>query len=94
VTLSTGTVALAAASFGKDWFYRGWLIHTVFGITVTFVLNLGVSFSIAASVAMRACGVPWQDQLALLRYTFRSFLRSPGNFLLPQLNQAQNPDLG
>lgn len=38
--------------------------------------------------------LPWQDQLALLRYTFRSFLRSPGNFLLPPLNQAQNPDLG
>jgi site-specific recombinase len=83
VTLSTGTVTLAAASFGKDWFYRGWLIHTLFGIAVTFVLNLGVSFSIAASVAMRAYGVPWQNQLALLRYTLRSFLRSPGSFLLP-----------
>ena len=92
VTLSTGTVTLAAASFGKDWFYRGWLIHTVFGIAVTFVLNLGVSFSIAASIAMRAYGVPWHDQFALLRYVFRSFLSSPGSFLLPPLNQTQNAD--
>jgi len=92
VTLSTGTVTLAAASFGNDWFYRGWLIHTVFGIAVTFVLNLGVSFSIAASIALRAYGVPWQDQLALLRYVFRSFLSSPGSFLLPPLNQTQNAD--
>lgn len=83
VTLATGTVALAAASFGKDWLYRGWLIHTVFGIAVTFVLNLGVSFSIAASVAMRAYGVPWHDQLGLMRYTFTCFLKSPGSFLLP-----------
>lgn len=83
VTLSTGTLTLAAASFGRDWFYRGWLIHTLFGIAVTFVLNLGVSFSIAASVAMRAYGVPWQDQLGLMRYLIRSFLKSPGSFLLP-----------
>jgi site-specific recombinase len=88
VTLSTGTVTLAAASFGRDWFYRGWLSHTLFGIAVTFVLNLGVSFSIAASVAMRAYGVSWHDQLALMRYTFRSFLRSPGSFLLPPTNAS------
>jgi hypothetical protein len=47
-----------------------------------------------ASTWFRRVQLPWQDQLALLRYTFRSFLRSPGNFLLPPLNQAQNPDLG
>ena len=58
VTLSTGTLALAASSLGRNWLYRGWFIHTVFGIVTTFVLNLGVSFSIAASVAMKAYGVP------------------------------------
>jgi site-specific recombinase len=41
VTLNTGTLALAAASFGRDWLYRGWFIFTVFGIVVAFVLNLG-----------------------------------------------------
>jgi len=83
VTLSTGTLALAAASFGRDWLYRGWLIHSLFGIAVVFVLNLGVSFSIAAWVAFRAYGVSKEDQVGLIRYTLWSFLRSPGRFLFP-----------
>jgi site-specific recombinase len=83
VTLSTGTLALAAASFGKNWLYRGWFIYTVYGIAVTFVFNLGVSFSIAASVALRAYGVSGKEQLRLLRYTIRSFFRSPRRFLIP-----------
>jgi site-specific recombinase len=83
VTLSTGTLVLAAASFGREWLYRGWFIHTLLGIAVTFVLNLGVSFSIAASVALRAYGVTRREQLLLLKYTAASFLRSPRRFLIP-----------
>ena len=83
VTLSFGTAALAAASFGKNWLYRGWFTYTILGIAITFVLNLGVSFSIAASVAMKAYGVPRKDQLEVLRFTFKKFLRSPGQFLFP-----------
>jgi len=83
VTLSTGTLALAAASFGREWLYRGWFIHTVLGIAVTFILNLGVSFSIAAAVALRAYGVSGREQLLLLKYTAASFVRSPRRFLIP-----------
>ena len=90
VTLSTGTLALAAASFGRDWLYRGWFVYTVFGIAVTFVLNLGVSFSIAASVAMKAYGVPTSDQLRLLRHTVVSFIRSPHRFLFPPSGAADS----
>ena len=83
VTLSTGTLALAAASFGRDWLYRGWFLLTVVGVATTFVLNLGVSFSIAAAVAMTAYGVSRRDQFRLMRYTAASFLRSPRRFLIP-----------
>ena len=82
VTLSTGTLALAAASFGRDWLYRGWFTHAVIGIAVIFVLNLGVSFAIAAGVAMKAYNVSRRDQLRLIRYTAASFLRSPRRFLI------------
>jgi site-specific recombinase len=83
VTLSTGTLALAAASLGKEWLYRGWFIHTLFGIAVIFVLNLGVSFGIASWVALRAYDVPYSDQLQLLGYVVKSFFRSPWRFLYP-----------
>jgi site-specific recombinase len=86
VTLTTGTLALAAVSFGHDWLHRGWFIRTLYGIAVTFVLNLGVSFSIAAAVAMRAYGVSRADQLQLMRYTVKSFFKSPRRFLFPPRN--------
>jgi len=83
VTLNTGTLALAAVSFGRDFHYRGWFLYTVLGIAVTFVLNLTVSFSIAAWVALQAYGVPRQDRFQLMRHTLMSFLRSPRRFLVP-----------
>jgi site-specific recombinase len=86
VTLSTGTLALAAASLGRDWLYRGWFLHTVFGIAIIFVLNLGVSFGIASWVALRAYGVPRADQMQLLRYVVKSFCKSPRRFLYPRAN--------
>jgi site-specific recombinase len=94
VTLSTGTLALAAASFGREWLYRGWFIHTVLGIAAIFILNLGVSFSIAASVALRAYGVSRREQIRLLKYTAGSFLRSPRRFLIPSAQMwSQEPHM-
>ncbi len=61
-------------------------MHTIFGIAVTFVLNLGVSFSIAASVAMRAYGVSRADRLQVMWYTLKSFFKSPQRFLFPPRN--------
>jgi site-specific recombinase len=94
VTLSTGTLALAAASFGRDWLYRGWFLYTLLGIAVTFALNLGVSFSIAAAVAMRAYGVSRHEELRLMRYTARSFFRSPRRFLIPPAVARDQARLG
>ena len=50
---------------------------------MTFVLNLGVSFSIASFVALRAYDVSRRDQLLLLRYLLRQIIRSPLRFLFP-----------
>jgi site-specific recombinase len=88
VTLATGTLILAASTFGRDWLYRGWFLYTAIGVATTFVLNLGVSFSIAASVALRAYGVPRRDQFRLLRYTLVSFFRSPRRFLIPPVRMG------
>ncbi len=83
VTLSTGTLALAAARFGTSSFGHGWFYYALAGIGVTFVLNLGVSFSIASFVALRAYDVRGREQLLLLRYLLGQIVRSPLKFLFP-----------
>lgn len=83
VTLSTGTLALAAARFGTSSFGKDWFYSALAGIGVTFILNLGVSFSIASYVALRAYDVPGREQLLLLRFLLRQIARSPLKFLFP-----------
>ncbi len=83
VTLSTGTLALAAARFGTGSFEHGWLYYAIAGIGITFVLNLGVSFSIASIVALRAYDVPWEEQLQILRFLLREIVASPISFVFP-----------
>jgi site-specific recombinase len=83
VTLSTGTLALAAARFGTSSFGHDWFYYAMAGIAVTFVLNLGVSFSIASFVALRAYDVGRREQFLLLRYLLRQIVRSPLKFILP-----------
>jgi site-specific recombinase len=83
VTLSTGMVALAAAQYGVDALRQGWLYLAIAGIAVTFVLNLSVSFSIASVVALRAYSVPGAEQLQILRFVGRQFLRTPMQFIFP-----------
>lgn len=84
MTLSTGTLALAAARFGTSSFGHGWLYYAMAGIAITFVLNLGVSFSIASIVALRAYDVPRHEQIQILRFLGREFLESPISFLFPR----------
>ena len=50
---------------------------------MTFVLNLGVSFSIASYVALRAYDVSGKEQWLLIRYLLRQIVRSPLRFLYP-----------
>jgi site-specific recombinase len=91
VTLSTGTLALAAARFGTSSFGHDWFYYAIAGIGVTFVLNLGVSFSIASFVALRAYDVHAREQFLLLRYLMRQIVRSPLKFVFPIEREAVQP---
>jgi site-specific recombinase len=83
VTLSTGMLALAAATIDQDWIGHGALLRAVAGIGVMFVLNLSVSFLLSLANAARAYDLPRRDLFELLRRIVRRFVRSPGQFLLP-----------
>jgi site-specific recombinase len=84
VTLSTGTLALAAARFGTASLGDRWFLHAVGGIAVVFVLNLTVSFLIALFVALRAYSIGWQEQSRILGAIVREMVRSPRRFIVPQ----------
>jgi site-specific recombinase len=88
VTLSTGTLALAAARFGFVSLGRTWFYHAVAGIAVIFVLNLCVSFSISAFVALRAYNVQPAEQWRILRFIAEDALRSPLPFIFPKYRGA------
>lgn len=83
VTLSSGTLALAAARFGVQSLGRAWFYHAVEGLGVVFVLNLGVSFTIAGVVALRAYDVSLREQVAILRFLCLEAIKSPLKFVWP-----------
>jgi len=91
VTLSSGTLALAAARFGTASMGHRWFYHAVEGIVVIFVLNLTVSFTIAALVALRAYDVAPREQWTILRSLITGVLGSPLRFIVPVYNQDQLP---
>lgn len=91
VTLSSGTLALAAARFGTTSLGDRWFYHAVVGIGVIFVLNLFVSFTIAAFVALRAYDVGPREQWSILRFLVAGAVRSPLRFIVPMYSEDQAP---
>jgi site-specific recombinase len=91
VTLSSGTLALAAARFGVQSLGRSWFYHALEGLGVVFVLNLGVSFTIAGMVALRAYDVSLREQLSILRFLCQEVIKSPLRFVWPA-SKASAPD--
>jgi site-specific recombinase len=88
VTLSTGTLALATARFGTAQWGRLWVYHAIVGIAIVFVLNLAVSFTIAAYVALRAYSVSPREQWKILQFLTLEACRSPLRFLVPRYETA------
>lgn len=96
VTLSTGTLALAVAHFGARSMGRTWFYQAVGGIAVIFILNLWVSFSIAAYVGLRAYDVSGREQWEILRFLIINGLKSPLRFLWPDYlgrGKAREPEV-
>ena len=89
VTLSSGTLALAAARFGTASLGDRWFYHASLGIGVIFVLNLFTSFTIAAYVALRAYNVRAREQWAILRFLAIAAFRSPLRFVWPEFGGEQ-----
>jgi site-specific recombinase len=83
VTLNSGMLALSAARYGVSSFGHNWFYFAVSGIGMTFVLNLGVSFTIASITALRAYNVHHEERVKILKYLIKQALRNPLRFVLP-----------
>jgi site-specific recombinase len=91
VTLSTGTLALAAVEQGPAIFYQPAFRWAALGIVIIFVLNLSVSFNLALAVALRARAVPLRSRVMLASALLKRALRRPGQFIFPPGKHEQAP---
>jgi site-specific recombinase len=83
VTLSTGSLTLAGIAVGPDTLTTAGFIWASVGIIFIGLLNFGVSFVLALTVAFRARDVSRRERLALWGAVFRRFIRSPFEFFFP-----------
>jgi site-specific recombinase len=88
VTLSAGSLALAAATLGHHAFERGvGLKSACLGMVVIFTLNLGVSFAFALAVALRARAIE-HGGVRVLKAVLKHFAKHPGEFFFPPKNAS------
>jgi site-specific recombinase len=72
--------SLFALDFNLPWQL---VVTTALGFLGIGIVNLGVSFYLALSVALRARGVDFTQRIGLLRAINRRFISNPREFLLP-----------
>jgi site-specific recombinase len=92
VTLNAGILSLASASLGQRWFGEGTVLHGMAGVSVMFVLNLGVSFLLALMTAARAYELPAHENAALLRALYRHVRHAPLDFVIPPREEPPKPE--
>lgn len=86
VTLSTGMLALAAASLGENWFSGGSFLLGLSGIAVMFVLNLSVAFSLALLNAAHAYDMTGPELRGVLKEVLVRVLKRPRELFGPPPN--------
>ncbi len=83
VTLSTGALALAVSSLGADVLATAPFWLAVAGIAAIGALNLGVSFTLALWVAVRATRAGALSRRRVFRAVLARLVASPRDFLVP-----------
>ncbi|MCX5744137.1 MAG: hypothetical protein NT062_16735 [Proteobacteria bacterium] len=85
ITLSTGSLAFAGCTLGAGAITAG----SCLGIVLIGIMNFGVSFVLALSVALSGRDVSNRQRLRLAGQVGRVFLRRPFNFFYPPKNAGQ-----
>jgi site-specific recombinase len=83
ITLSTGALTLAACQRGAGVFGDPEFRWAIVGLGVILLMNFGVSFVLALSIALGAREVPWRDRLRMWASVAVTLVRSPAQFFIP-----------
>ena len=83
ITLSSGSLTLAALTFPSEAFREGPFLWALLGLAVIAFLNFTVSFSLAFTVAARACGLTGRDLRRLVSAVWNALKQTPRRFFLP-----------
>lgn len=83
VTLATGTLVAAGVSLGWNVLETGAFWQAVGGIVLIGVLNVGVAFFCALSLAMRARDIPTRVRRVVFRAVLRRLAITPQTCLMP-----------
>ncbi|MFC5473963.1 site-specific recombinase [Paraherbaspirillum soli] len=94
VTLSTGALTAAAASLGWEVLAMPQFWLALAGIASIGMLNVGVSFACALTLALRARDVPARIRRLVFRAVLRRFSVSPRFFLFPEESPAASAQAG
>ena len=91
VTLSTGTLALAASALGTAHAFSAPVLWALLGIVFVAVLNLSVSFALALGLALRSQAASGREQLSIARALFARLRREPLSFLIAPKDCPRDP---
>src|SRR5450830_2020225 len=84
VTLATGTLVAAGASLGWGILATPAFWLAVSGILLIGILNVGVAFACAMTLALRAREIPARIRRVVFRAVLRRFTASPLSFFFPE----------
>lgn len=88
ITFSSASFAVAAYSLEFNLPLQIWFT-SILGIILVGVINLGMSFSLALLVAMRARKLHWADAAKITPIVFKKFLSEPWIFFWPTLSEEE-----
>lgn len=88
VTLAAGTLAAAASSLGWAVFESPQFWLAALGVVTIGLLNVGVAFGFALTLALQARDVPARVRRLVVRAVLRRLTASPHFFLFPEKHQA------
>lgn len=83
ITLSAGTLTAAVTSLGWHTLLSSQFWLAAAGIALIGILNVGIAFSCALALAMRARNVPARVRRMVLRMVWRRFSAEPLAFVVP-----------